>query len=192
MPIVDLDVMDASMNFALHAFLIVRDLNAVPEPVHNTVELVGIVTRRCNDGDLRRLRIFGHGSPGSQGLGNSVNMGNVLAIPLPGGISWEWMLLRNIAHCFGPDGYLQLHGCQVGAGQQGKRYVSELARILNVPVSASVWNQRVGVGSSDQFEAEYIEAIPQPGGGVSVQLRQCVSYQQILAAARSAHGRRRR
>lgn len=192
MPIVDLDVMDASITYALNALGIVRDLNAVPEPVRNTAELVGIVTRRCNDGDLRRLRIFGHGAPGGQGLGNSVNMENVLAIPQRAGISWEWMLLRNIAHCFGPDGYLQLLGCSVGAGLEGKRYVSELARILNVPVSAGIWKQTSGGGTSGQFEIAYIEAIPQPGGGVSVQLRQCVSYQQILAAARSAQGRRRR
>jgi len=162
MPIVDLDVMDGSISYAFSAMCLVRDLNAVPEPVHSTADLVNLVNRRCNAGDLRRLRIFGHGSPGSQGLGDSVSGGNELAIPRRAGISWQWMLLTNIAHFFGPDGYLQLHGCSVGAASEGKRYVSELARILNVPVSAGIWKQVVGGGRSGEFEIAYIEAIPQP------------------------------
>ena len=188
MPAIDIDVMDAAFSYVRNALGLVLTISPTPESVRTLGDIVGVVARRCNDGDLRRLRIFGHGSSGRQGLGDSVSGQNLLVAP-GRGISMDWMNLCTLRHFFGSDGFLELHGCNVGDGTEGKVYVARLCALLGVPVRAGRGTQWTGGGGATHaYEKCYIEANLTPGGQISITEHRAYSNQELLSAWRPARG----
>ena len=119
--------------------------------------------------DLRRLRIIGHGHPGAQGLGDSYHSSNIFDSSTS--ISMDWMMMENLADMFSPQGWLELHGCNVAQGYAGKIYLARLAGLLNVPVRAGISVQFGGSLANDLFLwGQWHEARPQPGGGISYRI----------------------
>lgn len=116
--------------------------------------------------DLRRLRIIGHGGPGHQGLGDSRHATNIF--DSSAAISLNWMMMENLADLFRSDGWLELHGCNVARGLEGKLYLGRLASILRVPVRAGTGLQYGGSRANDTFLwGPWREARPTRGGGIS-------------------------
>lgn len=169
MALIDLDFMDGHPSYAANAANYRRNIIPPPIPILSLHQLVSAVVARCWRGDrLRRLRIFGHGSVGRQGLGNSVSSnGNFLAAP-GRGISWDWIQLSTLANEFDPSGWVELDGCNVGDGSQGKVYVARLAEVLGVCVRAGRGTQWVPAHGRQQFENEWIEAVPRRNGGATI------------------------
>jgi peptidoglycan hydrolase-like protein with peptidoglycan-binding domain len=118
------------------------------------------------------LRFTGHGCPGVQaiamGMGGwieqrgrhkiahhyphqttSINKTNLEAVP---------QMLRGI---FSSYGSVELHGCHVAGGPVGHKFVSDLANILGVPVTAGIGSQR----SALHFKGATFTAVP--GGNLS-------------------------
>ena len=167
MAIFDLDVMDGHTSYGQSASLLRRSLPRSPLRVNSLGDIVTLAVRRSWGGDrLRRLRVFGHGSAGTQGLSDSVHGRSVL--PAADRISAAWMELCNLGHCFDRGGWIELHGCSVADGEVGKRYVASLARTIGVRVRAGRGAQTIGGGTTRGFENFWVEATPLPTGGVSV------------------------
>jgi len=109
-------------------------------------------------GGIFLLRMVGHGAPGKQAVSYGAG----------GWDEWDtatqkmkWHPFQSPASDFsgvglsrsslnafvpirdqlGPYGNLELHGCQVGQGHEGHRFVSELALKLGAPVSAGIGRQ---------------------------------------------------
>ena len=103
------------------------------------------------------LRFIGHGCPGVQGLGigkggwieykDDKEIRHIFAGERsrlqPGTARGQgWIGLRGV---FGPYASVELHGCHVAAGHTGRRFVSDLANLLNVPVTAAEESQHQAV-----------------------------------------------
>jgi len=130
-----------------------------------------LTTRIGFSRDLRRLRIIGHGEPGAQGLGDSYEMDiparrHVFDSSLA--VSADWFMMENLADLFSPDGWVELHGCNVALGYAGKMYLGRLAQLLHVPVRAGIAPQIGGSRAADEFLwGQWREARPLPNGGIS-------------------------
>ncbi|MBI3681900.1 MAG: DUF4347 domain-containing protein [Acidobacteria bacterium] len=119
----------------------------------NTVgHMVGQIIRRLGqNGRIRRLRVFGHGNPGSQGLGQShSNWSPTHNLAVRSGVLQYATKLGELRNRFEPGGWAELHGCEVGAGVAGQLALFELARAWGVPVKASRTDQYVGGGLEGQ------------------------------------------
>lgn len=161
----DIDVVDATGRDLTTRL----DRSFFPHALRATTlqDLVLQVTARIGfHRDLRRLRIIGHGHPGAQGLGDSHHLANVFDSSTS--VSMDWMTLQNLADVFSPQGWLELHGCNVAQGYAGKAYLARLAGLLGVPVRAGTAVQFGGSRANDEFLwGQWREARPLPGGGVS-------------------------
>jgi len=161
----DIDVVDALGS----DLATVQDRSYFPHAlrVTNLTDLIRQVVGRVGlDRNLRRLRIIGHGGPGAQGLGNSYHLANVFDSSV--NISANWTLMADLADLFSPNGWLELHGCNVAEGPQGKQYLARLASLLNVPVRAGTQFQYGGSLANDvRLQGPWREARPMPGGGIS-------------------------
>jgi hypothetical protein len=118
--------------------------------------MVRFIERYLNPNDLiRRLRVFGHGSRGRQGLGRSRTQGpGYLEIRMAGGqLQYQDELVR-LQGRFAAGGWAELHGCSVGDGSEGRALVVALARLWHVSVAAGTFAQWPGGG----FEVSYIVA----------------------------------
>lgn len=167
MALFDLDVMDGHASYRHSANVLRQSLPRPPVRVNGLRDIVTLAVQRSWSGDqLRRLRVFGHGSAGAQGLSDSVHGQGVL--PAADRISAVWVELCNLGHCFDRSGWMELHGCNVGDGEVGKRYVATLARTLGVRVRAGRGTQTIGAGTTRRYENFWVEATPLPSGGVSI------------------------
>jgi len=164
----DIDVVDASGRD--HTTRLDRSYFPHALRVNTLRDLVMQVMARVGFGhDLRRLRIIGHGHPGAQGLGDSYHSSNIFDSSTS--ISMDWMMMENLADMFSPQGWLELHGCNVAQGYAGKIYLARLAGLLNVPVRAGISVQFGGSLANDLFLwGQWHEARPQPGGGISYRI----------------------
>jgi hypothetical protein len=124
-----------------------RRLERISDPilVNSAASLVALVLGRLGGNRLRRLRIFGHGTGGQQGLGNSRAPGPLQEIAVHctghtesscGAISNQ-NHLRSLTGHFARDGWVELLGCDVADGVQGRSLLRQLAALWNVPVKAS-------------------------------------------------------
>ena len=104
---------------------------------------------------IRRLRIFGHGIPGAQGLGNSYHLFETALyrqITLEIGDRAEYAnVLGRLRGKFEQHGWVELHGCSVGAGANGWNLLKALARLWQAKVAAGVVEQWTTPG----FEGAY-------------------------------------
>lgn len=97
-----------------------------------------ITTALARGGAIDVLRIHSHGQPGTL---------------LSGRLSEEEIrrnagALGRLARHFAPGGQVFLHSCYVG---QNGRFLSTLARVWGVPVTASVEEQIAGAGATHYF-----------------------------------------
>jgi len=111
-------------------------------------QMVIAIMNRLGENRLRRLSILGHGRPGWQGVADSqstIDTDRVIAVDSAGNLI-NPTILALLAASFGPDGYVELHGCNVAADQQGKELLDQLSRIWRVPVSAGIKLQYAPAG----------------------------------------------
>ena len=115
-------------------------------------------------GKMRRLRIFGHGIPGAQGLGNSyhlftTDLYNQITLR-PGNEVGYADVLGRLTPRFDRGGWVELQGCSVGGGPQGWNLLKALAELWQVNVAAATVCQTPDAG----FEVQY--RVAERGGRV--------------------------
>jgi hypothetical protein len=96
---------------------------------------------------LHRLRIFGHGNEGVQGVSNSRHapLSQTISVQCRGGVCGPLTNqnhLQRLSGRFALDGWAELCGCDVGDGVQGLELLQRLAALWNVPVKASEDRQK--------------------------------------------------
>lgn len=137
--------------------------------VHSVGHMVrSILGRLGSGGAIRRLRVFGHGAPGVQGLGRSQG-GNKATLTyhsisiFAGVLRYRDILSQLTArfHHWNENGanrlgWVELHGCNVGAAGQGDGLVRLLAGLWRVNVAAGTGYQI----SQPGFEGYYVVAHP--------------------------------
>jgi len=101
-------------------------------------------------GSPRRLalvRVYGHGAPGSQNVsaGQAALDKHVTSLD-PVSFQWALPLLIRLRPFFAPWGSMELHGCHVGHGKEGKWLLQTVADAVQVPVTAALWFQEAGRG----------------------------------------------
>ncbi|WP_426957167.1 DUF4347 domain-containing protein [Muricoccus radiodurans] len=119
------------------------------------------IAARARPGKLALLRIHGHGNKGMQ----NVTGGEIYGAPHMASISLErfeesvpaLMLIRDRFTGFGA---VQLLGCEVGGGAQGKALVRRLAQTWGVPVTAGVNTQFGGGNRTFRFEGPTVSGFP--------------------------------
>ncbi len=134
--------------------------------VHSIGHMVRSVQQHLGEaGRIRRLRVFGHGAPGIQGLGRSHEYHPkrpYLNIQVSKGQLQYRDVLSDLQGRFStarPRGWVELHGCQVGAGGAGgpgQALALALAQLWQVPIAAGAVIQNTDAG----FETCYIVAYP--------------------------------
>jgi peptidoglycan hydrolase-like protein with peptidoglycan-binding domain len=100
------------------------------------------------------LRIIGHGGPGIQAIAmgkggyyETVKGRSVRRLYPHETSSFSIVNLRTIpghtfGRIFGPYGCLEMHGCHVAQGATGRAFVTRLANLVGVPVSAALGSQQ--------------------------------------------------
>ncbi len=127
-------------------------------------------------GEVVLLRFQGHGASGNMGISDGegyIRMGgrdvfledDDMSALTSGTIAKFRPQLRMLAPYFGSYSSVELHGCEVAKGPNGRQLVQQLANIWNVPVSAAVKTQLVGGVSTFRFEGRTYTACP---GGISL------------------------
>jgi hypothetical protein len=101
----------------------------------NVFDMIEGILAKAQGRPIRRLTITGHGSPGSQEIGTSGSLHNVM------GPSEKRALGKLHAH-FSPDAEVVLHGCEVAGGTAGEQLLVTLSQIWGVPVRGGVAPQR--------------------------------------------------
>lgn len=125
------------------------------------------IRHRAGQGDVVLLRFHGHGSPGSMGT-TSGRLGSSAA-PAAGfgsatiDYAAQWLARKMGPSAFAPFGSVELHGCNVARGAQGRRLLTALAWALQVPATAGTRTQRGGGTASFRFEGPTRTVVP--GGG---------------------------
>lgn len=122
--------------------------------VNSVGQMVRLIDLRLANDRIRRLRIFGHGDPGVQGLGNSISSQTHLynQITTDTGTRVTYAnVLGGLRGKFAQGAWVELHGCSVGAGAAGWNLLKGLAQLWQVKVAAGVVDQDDGGG----FEGAY-------------------------------------
>jgi hypothetical protein len=139
----------------------------LPNPilVNSVGQMVNLIEGRLRpNGRMRRLRIFGHGIAGVQGLGNShnlydTNLYNQISLGIGSEVLYANMLGR-LRDKFAAGGWAELMGCSVGGGANGWNLLKALAKLWQVNVAAGTVEQNVDAG----FEVQY--RVAEPNGAV--------------------------
>ena len=105
------------------------------------------------------MRFHGHGSPGNMGVsvGTSANFSSEFGTRFLDSLV---QILMPLADLFHPLGSMEMHGCRVGQGPDGRRLVRGLSYALNVPVTAGVRTQYGGGLTTFRFEGPAFTACP--------------------------------
>lgn len=118
---------------------------------------------------ISRLRFFGHGSSGTQGLANSHSSDKMysqyLVVDTSGNLVNRRLLAQLRGH-FAPGAIVELHGCNVVLGHYGRQLLRQLADLWNVRVRGGAETQ--WADSADIIEGPTIEAYPVPGHSARV------------------------
>ena len=97
------------------------------DPSANGVEQ--IAQALAERGEFDAIHLVSHGSEGRLALGSSTLDSETL--PSYASFLEQW------GEALGPDGDILIYGCDVGAGEQGLRFVEELSRVTGADVAAS-------------------------------------------------------
>lgn len=148
----------------------------------NVLEFViNEIASHSGSGRLCLLRLIGHGHPGMQAIGSGLGYTTVRCLPTgdcdaPAAIlDWDllqislysleeyrstWERLRDL---FSVYGSIELHGCNVGRGAEGERFLDVFAEIIGVPVTAGRFSQWGGAVDTFRFEGPTYTAFPNLG-----------------------------
>lgn len=112
-------------------------------------QMVTDVTRLASTGQVDVLRIWSHGFPGGQGVSTGMPDARFKPAGQRAGIGLTNLAdvgpdLARLAPCFAPLGRLELRGCSVGTGDDGRRLLQRLASLLHVDVLAAFNSQPIG------------------------------------------------
>jgi hypothetical protein len=140
------------------------------------------IERRARaSGPIVLLRFFGHGAPGLMGVtggtgslrdmqgetirderGRPVRPDHALERTTISNESWPGIEedLASLRPLFAPFGSVELHGCRVGRGDEGRRLLARLAATLGVPASAGVQSQWFGATTAFRFEGPVSTVYP--------------------------------
>ncbi|MEM7023105.1 MAG: peptidoglycan-binding protein [Pseudomonadota bacterium] len=121
------------------------------------------ILQRAQPGGVVLLRFHGHGAPGAMGLTTGIDDEATSEF----GLRFLEDLVRDISGLrpiFAPFGSVELHGCRVGSGKDGRRLITALARAWRVPVTAGVRTQYGGGASTFRFEGRTVTAFPSGNG----------------------------
>ncbi len=102
---------------------------------------------------ISKLRVVGHGSPGRQGMGDSASTTNprqLIALDHSGHLLNRAVLIQLRGH-FEPTAVVELHGCEVGAGQRGQALRQALEGLWGVRVRAGTVIQDSGTPGFEVF-----------------------------------------
>jgi hypothetical protein len=137
-----------------------------PVLARNVEDMVdGIIARAKTLATIELLRLFGHGSPGDQGMGCGMSAGTAatnIAVDGTGKLNNQKKLLL-LKPYFAKGAVVQLHGCEVGAGSAGRQLLTLLADLWDVRVQAAIFTQYPNL-FQDEFEGSYWEADGSGGG----------------------------
>jgi hypothetical protein len=126
----------------------VRKAGGDPIVVHgmsNAIQYVvdRVIERAGRYGTISALRFHGHGAPGVMGVAGGMwqdqsrhlsDLGNRRRLA-------AGAILRELLPYFKPTGRVELHGCSVGQGPDGRRLLLLLSDAFGVPVTAAVKDQ---------------------------------------------------
>ncbi|MGB3589256.1 MAG: peptidoglycan-binding protein [Tunicatimonas sp.] len=120
------------------------------------------ILARGQRGRVVLLRFHGHGSPGSMGLSTGTRSDVKFSdFDISYFVSKHFgEFIARLTPMFCPFGSVEFHGCRVGAGASGKRFVQEFSRYLKVPVTAGKQTQYGGGRSTFRFEGATRSAFP--------------------------------
>ena len=161
---INIDCVDWQSTGDAYVSVIQRRLPAALK-VNSVGQMVNLIEQRLGSNRrMRRLRIFGHGISGVQGLGNSgslfqTNLYNQITIGSNSEVLYADILGR-LRTRFLSGGWAELHGCNVGASAVGWNLLKGLARLWQVNVAAGTSLQTTAAG----FEVAY--RVAQPNGQV--------------------------
>ncbi len=117
------------------------------------------IREQAQPGRVVLLRFHGHGAPGNMGVatGTSSHGSSEFSTRF---LDFLVQILAPLAGLFHPLGSMEMHGCRVGRGPDGRRLVRGLSYALNVPVTAGVWSQYGGGLTTFRFEGPTFTACP--------------------------------
>lgn len=112
-------------------------------------QLATDVTNLASSGKLGVLRIWSHGFPGGQGVSSGMPDARFSAKGQRAGFALNNFAeverdLSRLTSCFASGGRVELRGCSVGTGDDGRRFLQELARLWRVDVYAAENSQPIG------------------------------------------------
>jgi len=174
---IDLDCVDGTGNDSVVQTF--RRMYPHAQRVHSVGHLVHSILGALGSGrQIRRLRIFGHGAPGYQGLGQSAGgppaTSGYRCIQFSGGdLAYRDVLAQlcgrfarwtdtglsdghGRAHDTDRSGWVEMHGCNVAAGAEGLKLIVELSALWRVNVAGGSGYQIPNPG----FEGPYVVAYP--------------------------------
>lgn len=145
-----------------------------------------VIAKSAGGGQIQSLRIFAHGAPGAQwvagGFGSKDAADAVRkpaqAIYLNGVTLQNQNVLAPLCNKFEPAAVVELHGCEVGKGVDGKNLCIALAKFWNVIVRAGTDLQYAD--AANVFESGYIQAYP---SGRVIQFAKGSSKFMVIALA---------
>lgn len=135
---------------------------AAPSSNGSPLDIVFGLAQHYRDSQLCVLRFHGHGYPGGQQI-----FGGLTGIRHEGKGDYDYGMVHGIwfenekvrrafsqlKYAFGRYGSIQLNGCRVGAGEYGRKLLSNMADTVRVPVTAGLRTQYAG-GTSATFFME--------------------------------------
>lgn len=123
-----------------------------------------IAGRARGRGSIALLRIHGHGNRGMQNVtGGEINGAPHLAAISNSNLSQVSGSLQRITPFLTEFGSVQLLGCSVGGGANGRSLVQKLANAWRVPVTAGIFDQLGGGPSTFRFEGPTVTGFPSGG-----------------------------
>jgi Domain of unknown function (DUF4347) len=161
-----IDVVDATSPQDAHEIQAIKAAGSEPIIMQGMCGAVGqvvqeIISRARGHRQIVLLRFHGHGAPGMMNFGagteahfehqSGVSVGNF------GSVASE---LARLKLFFAPHGRVELHGCNVAQGNQGEKFIRNLALLWGVPVSAGIASQYGGGAAQFQFEGRVHTARP--------------------------------
>lgn len=148
-------------------------------------EIVNAVCRKAaGGGPIGLLRIHGHGKQGNQAVtAGQANAERHLANVSVKNFSMVAGTLGRLAPLFSPFGSLQLMGCSVGGGAEGKQLLSLIAPVVGVPVTAGYFDQLGGGRNTFIFEGPTVSAFPAGGDLKSWSRGMASLYGKVAKAA---------
>jgi hypothetical protein len=144
---------------------------------NGVAQMVSAVQSALAGATIDALRIWSHGGPGEQGVtdGSGTGADDFAAINTN---NFTQLGLQQLAPLFSPGAWVELRGCNVGAGGQGNALLLDLASLLGVPVYAGVL-QQAGVDWNPPVVCGY------PSGGLTTTAGPVLNGNQSPAATSS-------